>query len=220
MIAQATDDQALTRIDLTGTGLVAIADTRQVSPPSNSATKTFQVTIPASAQPGALETLTARATDVAGNVSGPATVVLAVGSSIDVTLPPSLVILAGETRSVTVQLAAPAGPGGQMITFNTGDSAVAGVQPAVTIAEGQAQATINVTALAGGSTPLRAYVQSALRATMTVVVQGGVVSGLVLDETLVPVAGAEVTVGTICAATTDADGLLPGDRARPGRMLR
>jgi hypothetical protein len=206
MIAQATDDQALTRIDLSGSGVLTVADTRQVSPPSNSATKTFSVIIPASAPPGALETLTARATDVSGNVSGPATVVLAVGSSIDVTLPDSLVMLAGEIRAATVQLAAPAGPGGQMITFTTGDAAVAGVQPAVTIGEGQSQTTINVIAMAGGSTPVRAYVQGALRATMTVAVQGGVVSGLVLDELLAPVPGAEVTVGTSLTATADASG--------------
>jgi hypothetical protein len=206
MIAQATDDQALARIDLAGSGLFTLSDTRQVSPPSNGATKSFSVIIPTSAQPGAIETLTARATDVAGNVSGPATVVLAIGSSVDVTLPASLVMLAGESKTATVQLAAPAGPGGQMITFTTGDAAVAGVQPAVTIAEGQTQTTINVIAMAGGSTPVRAYVQGALRATMTVAVQGGVVSGLVLDDLLAPVPGAEVTVGTSLTATADASG--------------
>ena len=161
-----------------------------MSPPSNSATKHVLGHRPGVAQPGATETLTARATDVAGNVSGPATVVLLIGSSMDVTMPPSVIVLAGETKSVTVQLAAPAGAGGQVVTFASADPAVATAPAAVTIPEGQTQATVTVTALAGGTTSLRAYVQGALRATMTVAVQGGVVSGLVFDELLAPVPGA------------------------------
>jgi 5-hydroxyisourate hydrolase-like protein (transthyretin family) len=206
LVAQATDDQAITRIDLTGTGAFTVSDTRQVSPPSNSATAHFSVIIPSSVQPGAVLTLTARATDLSGNVSGPATVVLLVGSSLDVTMPASLVMLAGETKSVTVQMSTPAGTGGQVLTFATGDPSIATAPAAATILEGQTQTTITVTALSGGTTALRAYVQGALRASTTLAVQGGVISGHVLDDLLAPVAGAQLTVGTSLTAVSDGNG--------------
>jgi hypothetical protein len=57
---------------------------------------------------------------------------------------------------VTVQLLTPAGAGGQLLTFATGDSSVASAPAAATIPEGLTETTLTVTALSGGTTALRA----------------------------------------------------------------
>ena len=66
---------------------------------------------------------------------------------------------------------------------------------------------MSVTGVAGGTTFINALIDGVQRASATVVVQGGIVSGTVLDPQLVPAAGAKVTViSGLTTSTTDTDG--------------
>ena len=207
VVAQATDDTAVVSVELSGQGAFTYSDSRQVSPPSNSATVTFSLTVPGAAQVGQVLSLSGRATDLAGNVSAPATLSITIVSAVEVTLPSSLVALAGEEHQVAFQLSGPAGAGGQPVAFVSANPAVATVAASVTVPEGQSDGNVTVTGVAGGTTAVRAYVQGAERGSMTVAVQGGVVSGRVVNEVFEPVAGVAVTVANTQTAVTDAAGL-------------
>src|SRR5262249_37410652 len=108
VVAQADDETGVARVALSGQGAFTVADSKQVSPPSNSAQLAFQITVPSAVPDGAVLNLSAIATDIFGNVSAPATLALTVRTLIGVTLPPSLLINAGDAASIDVELASPA----------------------------------------------------------------------------------------------------------------
>jgi hypothetical protein len=182
---------------------------KQVTSSSGSASQTFEVIAPAALAIGAQIQLAATAVDMSGNVSEPATLTLTVASSVEVTLPGSQIVKAGKKATVTVQLGAPAPANGLRLDFTLDNPDLAEVPPSVTFAEGETSLTFEVKGLAGGTTTLRALYQSVVRATMTVTVSGGIVTGTVLDSQFHAVAGAQVTVsggGATVGATTAANG--------------
>lgn len=209
IIVGATDEIGVSRIELTGSGAFTYSDAQQVSPPLGSAQTTFTINIPDTLNDGDTLALEAIAADISENISAPSTITLTVGSLFGVTLPQSLMILAGETQDVTVDIETPAPAGGVRIDFESEDTEVATVVPSVTVAQGETSAQFSVTGLTGGNPVINAYISGVLRASMTITVRGGVVTGTVMDETipgqLDPVAGVEVNVnGQI--TNTDADG--------------
>ena len=169
----------------------------------------FSIPVPAAAQPGTQIQVTATATDLANNTSGPASLTLTVISSMQVTLPSSAIVTAGETLDVDVQMSQAAPAGGTRIDFTAADADVAGVPAFVVIPEGQTTGTLSISGLSGGSTQIRALIAGAQRAAMTVAVNGGIVKGLVRDALLNPVAGVELTIsggGTTQSAVTESTG--------------
>jgi hypothetical protein len=208
VIAEAEDEIAVSRIELSGTGALTVSDAKAVSPPSGSASVVFTINVPEGLVPGSLLTLQARAVDISGNVGSPATLTLATRSLVDITLPPSAVVVAGETIPVTAQLAEPAPAGGLRVEFVSADPTVAGVTPAVLFAAGEMSRTVDIAGVSGGTVAIQALVQGVERTRMTVTVRGGVVTGTVWDSLLNPVPNAQVTVngGADIAGVTDAAG--------------
>jgi len=194
VVATATDQVGLTRIDLTTSGAVSFSDSRQVTPPTGSAEIVFEIPVPASAVPGTVITVQATALDLSGNRSVPALLTLNVVQPVDVTLPASDIVAAGESHDLLVQVGQPAPAGGLRIDFASSNADVATATTFVTIPEGETSATFTVFGLSGGSAQIRASVGGIQPTSMTVTVQGGIVSGLVRDAFLNPVAGAQLTI--------------------------
>ena len=210
VIAQADDETGVATVALGGQGAFTVSQAKQVSPVSTSAQLTFQIAVPAAAVEGSVLNLSATATDVFGNVSAPATLALTVRSISSVVLPPSLLIAAGDSAVIDVQLSGPAPAGGVRVNLATANPNVAQVTGSVLFAEGETVKPAVVTAFSGGSITLSASVNNVQRASMTVTVRGGIVSGNVFDPLLRAVAGADVTVtdtfGTVSHTVTDASG--------------
>ena len=209
LIADVSDAIGVSRVELTGSGAFSLTDAKQISPPLGTAQAQFTVIVPETVTPGAILNLQARAIDTSNNVSTPALLSLTVKALQDVVLPPSAVVLAGRSVDVTVELTGGAPEGGQVVSFATANANVATVTPSVTFGPGETSKIISVTGVSGGTVAVSALIQGVERASMTIAVQGGVVSGIVLDPGDVPVAGAQVTVATSFAnipATTDASG--------------
>ncbi|HXH07600.1 MAG TPA: Ig-like domain-containing protein, partial [Vicinamibacterales bacterium] len=208
VIAAAQDDLAVTQIELTGSGAFAVSETRQLSPPLASGQVSFTVAVPDTAQPGAILELRARAFDFAGNASAPASLALVVQALPEVVFPPSLLLVAGRSAEVTVGLSEPAPAGGTDVVFRI-DPNIATAPASVRFAEGESSKTITVFGVAGGTTFLDGLIAGVERGRMTVAVQGGIVSGVVRDQALAPVAGAQVTITSVfppLTAETDGDG--------------
>ena len=127
-------------------------------------------------------------------MSQPSGLTIMIKISYEVTLPPSIIMMAGDETEVTVQISAEAPQGGVMISLSSEDISVAQVTPNIIIEEGQTSGTFTVTALSSEQTIINASIEGSWRAGMTVAVNGGVVSGKVLTETdpgqLEPVADA------------------------------
>ncbi|MEQ1871423.1 MAG: carboxypeptidase-like regulatory domain-containing protein, partial [Vicinamibacterales bacterium] len=209
VLAVAEDETGVETIALTGQGAFGVSQAKQVSPVSNSVQLPFPISVPANAVEGAVLTLSATATDIFGNVSGPATLVLTVRSSVSVTLPPSLLLAAGDAVPIDVQLSAPAPAGGLRVDLVSADAATVQVATPLQFAEGEATKSAIVTGIRGGTVSLTAAVNGVQRASMTVAVRGGIVSGTVLNPQLQPVAGAHVTVtsnGFVTSTVSDAAG--------------
>ncbi len=205
VLAEAADEVGVTRVDLAGAGALVFSDSRAVSPPQASATVSFTVRVPESAAAGSQLSLTARAHDEAGNASAQAVLVLTVRALPRVSLPGSLALLAGDVADVAVTLAEPAPAGGVRADLSLETAGIVSVPAFVTVPAGATGASFALTALAGGSTPVRALVQGYAAAALTVTVQGGVVSGVVLGASLAPMEGANVNVNGV-TGTTGADG--------------
>ncbi len=105
-------------------------------------------------------------------------------------------MLAGRSVDVAVELSGGAPEGGQVVTFASANANVATVTPSVTFAAGETSKIVTVTGVSGGTVAMSALIQGVESASMTIAVQGGVVSGVVLDPNDLPVAGAQVTVAT------------------------
>ena len=152
--------------------------------------------------------LRATAVDLSGNASAPASLALTVTALPEVTFGPSLIMDAGETKSLALQLSSPAPSGGLRVDFAS-DAAMVTTTPFVTIAEGQTDATISVSGVAGGTAFINALIQGVQRGSATAVIQGGVVTGIVRDPQLTPVADAKITLTegySTFTAETDSSG--------------
>ena len=189
VIAQADDETGVAAVALGGQGAFSVSQAKQVSPVSTSAQLTFQIPVPANAAEGSVLNLSATASDVFGNVSAPATLALTVRSVSSVVLPPSLLIAAGDSAGIDVQLSAPAPAGGLRVDLLSANLNVAQVTGSLLFAEGETVKTAIVTAFSGGTITLSASINNVLRASMTVTVRGGIVSGHVFDPLLRPVVG-------------------------------
>src|SRR5204863_3279450 len=124
--------------------------------------------------------LQATATDLAGNVSDATVLALTATSLLDITMPSSVILMAGETREVTVDLSTPAPAGGLRVDFASRNADIAAVAPSVLFAEGELSRTVAITGVSGGVVSIDALVQGVQRATMTTTVRGGIVRGQVL----------------------------------------
>lgn len=210
VIAIVQDEGAVKRVDLVGTGAFTVSQSEQVSPPSGSAQVSFTIEVPSNITSGAVLSLQATALDTADNVSEPATLALTAQSLVDVTLPASVVVLAGEDHDVAISLATSAPAGGVRLDLRSRDANIAVVETPVLFAEGESHRTVTVSGVSDGTTTIEALIGGVLRASMTAAVQGGVVRGLVLDAFgIAPIAGAEVTIFdgiTSRTTTTDAEG--------------
>ena len=204
----ADDDLGVSEIDLHGDGAFVVDTAKAIAPPLATASTTFSVQVPADAVPGTVLLLRATAVDLSGNASAPATLALTVTAFPDVTFGPSLIMAAGETKDLAVQLSAPAPSGGLRVDFAT-DTTIATATPFLVFAQGQTDATISVSGVAGGTAFINALIQGVQRGSATAVVQGGIVTGIVRDPQLTPVVGAKITVASGLSnftAETDADG--------------
>ncbi|MCU1383321.1 MAG: LamG domain protein jellyroll fold domain protein [Acidobacteria bacterium] len=193
VLADASDDIGVSRIDLVGAGAFAVVDGRQILPPLVTGSASFTIHVPPGALPGSVLLLTATATDLAGNASATASLGLTVIALSDVTLPPSSILEAGTSQDVVVQLSGPAPAGGTRVDFAT-DPGIASVTPFITIPSGQTTGAVSIAGVAGGTASIAAKIAGVTRGSMTVTVIGGIVRGLVLDSQLAPVAGASLTV--------------------------
>jgi len=208
IVVNAEDDLGVSEIDLQGSGAFTLSTARAITPPIGTASTSFAVQVPADAAPGSVLTVQATAVDLAGNSSVPMTLALTVTALPDVTFGSSLTMDAGDTKQMLVQLASPAPAGGTRIDFTT-DPSVATSTSFVVVPAGQTNGAVTVTGVAGGTTFINAFIDGVQRASATVTVQGGIVSGTVLDPQLAPAAGAIVAVTsafTTLTTETDAQG--------------
>lgn len=223
LIATAHDEIGVTRITISGTGAFTFSDAKAISPALAQAQAIFTVNVPAWVQDGQTLTVTARAVDLSGNTSVPTTLTLTARIVSDVTLPASSLLLAGDVSPTPVQIPAVAPAGGVRIDLASGNAGVATVPPFVSVPEGAASATFEITGVAGGTTTVEARIDGVPRASMTVTVRGGVVRGRVVDETFTPVAGVHVTAIGSATGVTDtlADGtfLVEGVLAGAGQTI-
>ncbi|MBS1818371.1 MAG: carboxypeptidase regulatory-like domain-containing protein [Acidobacteria bacterium] len=212
VIAQATDDLAVTSIQLTVAGAFDFTETRTIAVPAADVSATFSLAVPGTVQAGSTATVTARATDATGNVSTPVSLTLTAQNTTTVSLPSSVLLRAGDDAEMTVTLGTPAPAGGLRVDLTSRNTGIATVPSSVTFAQGETTRSVTVHAVAGGSTQIDAAVGGVVSATTTVTVSGGVVRGDVTTagpNGFVPVAGAQVTVfhsGTPIVTTTDAQG--------------
>jgi hypothetical protein len=208
VVVTATDDIGVSRVDLIGQGAFTVQDGKQILPPLSAGTATFTIQVPPHATPGSVLTLTATAGDVAQNASSPASLALTVISSAAVTLPPSVVLDAGDAQDVTVQLSNPAPAGGTRVDFSS-NAAIATVTPSITVAPGQSAGTATIAGVSTGLTTIDARIDGVVRGSMTATVTGGIVRGTVRDNELAPVPNATVAVSdafTTITTTTDGAG--------------
>ncbi len=210
VIADVEDEIGVTRVDLSGEGAFTLTDAKQITPPLGSAQASFTVNVPAALAEGSVLNLRATATDISNNVSPPATLSLTVRSVATVSLPPSVIVIAGDSVDAAIQLASPAPAGGLTVTFASRNQDVAQPEASVHFEDGETAGVLRIAGLSGGITTIDASIAGVQRASMTATVRGGIVTGRVLDQLLNPVAGAQVTIvdafGDPLAATTDGAG--------------
>ncbi|MCU0255404.1 MAG: Ig-like domain-containing protein, partial [Vicinamibacterales bacterium] len=137
LVAEADDDLGVARIVISGSGAFAYSDAKTFSPPLAQAAAGFVVNAPTSLVPGSVVTVQARAVDVSGNLSQPASLTLTGVALAEVVLPPSLIVRAGESVGMQVSLAAAAPAGGLTVTFAASASGIVAVPGPVTFAEGE-----------------------------------------------------------------------------------
>ncbi|MFO1432626.1 MAG: carboxypeptidase regulatory-like domain-containing protein [Candidatus Competibacteraceae bacterium] len=201
----ATDDLAINRLDLT-CGDFAYADQKQITPPSNSAQTIFQVPVPANATVGAPFTLQASALDTSDNSSPPFPLKLMVGAQLKLSLPESVSLLAGDTESVQAHLSAPAPAGGVTITLSSENPDIAKVTPlSLVIPAGMQDGAFEVEGWSGGLATIDAAIAGMTQTSMKASVDGGVVSGVVLNEAGTSVSGVQLNINGK-TVKTDAQG--------------
>jgi hypothetical protein len=197
VIADAEDELAVASVRLTGEGAFTVSEAKQISPPSGSAAVPFTVMAPANATSGSILTLTARATDTSNNTGAAATLALTVKSSVDVTLPASALVVAGQTQQVTLTVPGGAPEGGLRVDLASGDTNIATVPSFVTLQPAESTRTFGVAGVSGGVAGITASIAGVVRATLAATVRGGVVSGVVIGPTKAPMLKAQVLVTSI-----------------------
>ncbi|HEY6871526.1 MAG TPA: carboxypeptidase regulatory-like domain-containing protein [Geobacteraceae bacterium] len=205
LVADATDEIGVQRIDVSGSGAFTYSNSKAISPPLGSAQAQFTLVIPPNLADGATLTLSATAVDISGNVSTPATLVLKGQSLTSVTLPASLILNAGDQQQIQVSLGSPAPANGLVVDFASSNAGVAVATSAVIFAGGEQVKQVTVSGVSGGTVQLKAYISGVERGGITVTVNGGIVTGTVYNPYPVAVAGAEVVVNGY-STTTDAAG--------------
>ncbi len=206
VIVEGNDDIAVATLTLTAAGGFVTSESYAVPGATATASHTFVVNVPANLADGTTTTLTARATDWSGNLSTPVAMTLTARSIVQVTLPPSIVVRAGETAPITVALPAPA-TSSLTVELRSTKPGVASVTPSVTFAAGESAKAASVQGVSGGTAQIEALVAGIVRGSSTVAVSGGIVRGTVVAGG--PVEGADVTVfhgGTPITTTTDQNG--------------
>ncbi|MEQ1868664.1 MAG: Ig-like domain-containing protein [Vicinamibacterales bacterium] len=208
IVVDAEDDLGVSEIGLQGSGAFTVTDAKPIAPPLGTAQTTFTIQVPANAVSGSVLNLQATAVDLAGNPSTPASLALTVTALPEISFGPSLIMEAGESKELTLQLSEAAPASGLRVDFST-DPGIAATTPFLLFAEGQSDATITVTGVATGTAFISALIDGVQRGSATAVVQGGIVTGIVRDPQLQPVAGARVTSSygdTVFTAETDQTG--------------
>ena len=213
IVVEGEDDIGISRLTLSGAGAFGVNDSKTLTSTTTTASASFEVAVPGTVAPGATLTLTARAIDASGNVSAPALLTLTARVIGNVTLPASLLLRAGESRAIDVALGAPAPPGGLIVTLTSSAPQNATVTSSVNFAAGETTKPATVTALRGGTAQVSAAIDGVTKASTTVTVIGGVVTGTVVAPApaggFVPVADAVVTIfhaGAPKVAQSAADG--------------
>lgn len=194
ILADADDDVSVTTIDLTVGGAFVLTQSRAFTPALASAHTDFRFDVPASVPDGATVTLSARAKDLAGNFSAPATLTLTVHAAQAVVLPASTLLKAGEEIPIAVEIPGGA-PAAVRVDFTSDNTDVATVTPSVLFAAGESSKTFILTGISGGTAQITASALGVPSGTMTAAVRGGIVTGVVTDDHLNPVAGVAITVG-------------------------
>ena len=194
IIVEAADEVGLSSIEISGSGAFTYSDAEPIVPPAGEAQASFTINVPGSLVAGDTIDLEARAVDISGNISEPGTLSLSVTTFPDVTMPASIIMLAGDAQDVTLEISQPAPAGGLEIDLTSEDTGIATVDSSLHISEGETSGLFTVNAVSGENTIISASIQGFFRSSMTVAVQGGVVSGTVYDPFMTPVAGALVNV--------------------------
>ena len=220
VVVEASDEVGIQRVDLSGTGAFSYANSKGISPPLGSVQAQFTLQIPGTLPDDATLTLQGTATDLTGNVSQPAVLVLKSEALPVVTLPPSLVINAGEIKTLEMQLASPAPASGMVVNVVSANAGIAVATPTVVFAAGEQVKTFSVTGVTGGTTQLRAFIGGVDRGSMTVTVSGGLVTGTVYNPYPTPVAGAEVVVNGYSTVTDAAGRFSFSGIAGPGVSIK
>jgi len=205
IIVEATDEVGLTSIEINGTGAFTYSDAEPIVPPAGEAQASFVINVPGSLFDGDTIDLEARAVDISGNISAPETLSLSVTSVPEVTLPASIILLAGDAQEVTLEISQPAPAGGLVVDLESEDTGIATVDTSLSLNEGETSGLFTVNGVSDGNTIVNASIQGFYRNGMTVAVQGGVVSGTVFDPSMAPVAGANVNVNGL-TDETDSEG--------------
>ena len=205
IIVEAADEIALSSIEISGTGAFTYSGAESIMPPVGEAQASFVINVPGSLVSGDILDLEARAVDISGNISEPKTLSLSLTTVPEVTIPASTILLAGDSKDITLEISEPAPAGGLVVDLESEDTGIATVDTSLNINEGETSGVFTVNGVSGGNTMVNASIQGFFRRSMTVAVQGGVVSGTVYDPSMVPVAGANVNVNGL-TDVTDSEG--------------
>jgi hypothetical protein len=108
IVVDAEDDLGVSEIDLQGSGAFSVTTAKPIAPPLGTASASFAIQVPGDVVPGTIFTVQATAVDLAGNSSAPMT--LANDTTADVSFGPSVIVDAGVTAQLAVQLATAAPP--------------------------------------------------------------------------------------------------------------
>jgi hypothetical protein len=221
IIVAAADEVGLASIEISGSGAFTYSDAQPIVPPTGEAQASFVINVPGFLVDGDTIDLEARAVDISGNISEPGTLSLSVTTVPEVTMPASIILLAGDAQEVTLEISRPAPAGGLVIDLASEDTGIATVDASLSLNEGATSGVYTVNAVSGGNTMVNASIQGFYRSGMTVAVQGGVVSGTVYNPSMIPVAGANVNVNGL-DDVTDSEGhfLVQGVVGFDGRYVR
>ena len=205
IIVEAADEVGLTSIVISGTGAFTYSDAEPIVPPTGEAQVNFVINVPESLVGGDTIDLEARAVDISGNISEPETLSLSVTTIPEVTIPASIILLAGDAQEVTLEISQPAPAGGLVVDLESEDPGIATVDATLNINEGETSGLFTVNGISGANTTVNASIQGFHRSSMTVAVQGGVVSGTVYDPSMIPMTGMNVNVNGL-DDVTDSEG--------------
>ena len=126
--------------------------------------------------------------------SDPQTIAISASAGNDITLSPNPLNLVASSGTLTVSIGNPAGPGGQVITFNVTDTTIVTAPGSVTIPQNQTSVTASITPVAPGTTQILASAPGFRPSFVTVNVDRG---SLTLSLSAGSVAVTKTVTGTI-----------------------